>query len=242
MAQTSFPTTRTIMPTAPHSHTIIFLHGRGSDAATFQAEILKTQDSNDAFFKDIFPGIKWVFPEAKKRWAEIDKEEMHQWFDMESVREPWKNAQGQQNALLESTQLVLSIVKKEVEFVGSKNVILAGISQGCATATYTLLTSGFELGGLFGLCGWLPSLDETETMRTKGLAKQIPVLLQHCEDDDVVPIANGRDLGERLDMMGFEVQWQSFKEGGHWLNEPDGMDGFVSFILQIMHTNEAAGT
>ncbi|KAH7087723.1 Phospholipase/carboxylesterase/thioesterase [Paraphoma chrysanthemicola] len=242
MAQTSFPTTSTIMPTAPHSHTIIFLHGRGSDAATFQEEVFETQDSNDAFFKDIFPGIKWVFPEAKKRWAEVDKEEMHQWFDMESVRDPWRNAQEQQNSLFESIEQILSIVETEAEFVGSKNVILAGISQGCATATYILLTSGIELGGFFGLCGWLPSVEETETTRTKHLAKQIPVLLQHCEDDDVVPIANGQDLRERLGMMGFEVQWQSFEEGGHWLNEPNGMDGIVRFIWQIIHANEEAGT
>ncbi|KAH7390542.1 phospholipase/carboxylesterase family protein-like protein [Pyrenochaeta sp. MPI-SDFR-AT-0127] len=235
-----------IVPSAArHTHTVVFLHGRGSDASTFCSEIFESQDSDRRFFTELFPGIKWVFPCAKKRYAETEDEDMHQWFDMLSVQRPQEDVDVQKAGLWESVAQVLEVLAQEAEIVGGmKNVIIAGINQGCATAMFTLLTAGIHAGGFFGLCGWLPLAEEIqELMQVPGRSKdvlKIPVLLQHCRDDDVVPLQNGEDLAERLRKMGMQVEWKCFDHGGHWLVEPKGMDGIVRFIGDIIKHSETA--
>ncbi len=67
---------------------------------------------------------------------------------------------------------------------------------------------------------------------------KVPVLLQHCADDFVVPVENGRDMKEWLEGKGMSVKWEEFEEGGHWLNEPRGMDGVVKFMRDVMNGGE----
>lgn len=57
-----------------------------------------------------------------------------------------------------------------------------------------------------------------------------PVFLSHSYDDDVVPFMNGRKLYETLAECGFSVVWKAYKDGGHWINEPQGIDDIVEFL------------
>ncbi len=59
---------------------------------------------------------------------------------------------------------------------------------------------------------------------------ETPVFLSHSQDDDVVPIANGKKLSTTLEKLGMVVSWKQYKDGGHWINEPQGVDDIVSFI------------
>ncbi|KAH7357268.1 Alpha/Beta hydrolase protein [Rhexocercosporidium sp. MPI-PUGE-AT-0058] len=62
---------------------------------------------------------------------------------------------------------------------------------------------------------------------------ETPVFLSHSEDDDVVPIANGKKLSTTLEKLGMMVSWKQYKDGGHWVNEPEGVDDIVSFIRVV---------
>jgi lysophospholipase-2 len=166
---------------------------------------------------------------------------MNQWFDMVSVQDPQGGVEVQRPGLEESARELMEIIRNEVEVVGWDKVILAGISQGCATAIYTLLTNRVRVGGFIGLCGWIPLanevVDEMEPLDNNEDVFRTPVLLQHCREDRVVPIANGEDLRDQLVRMSMHVSWERFEDGGlspaHWMNEPDGMDGIVRFIEDI---------
>lgn len=57
-----------------------------------------------------------------------------------------------------------------------------------------------------------------------------PVLLEHCQDDEVVPIANGARMRDLLSQLGISVDWHEYEDGGHWINEPQGVDDFVRFL------------
>jgi lysophospholipase-2 len=61
-------------------------------------------------------------------------------------------------------------------------------------------------------------------------ALRIPVLVEHALDDEVVPPALGRDLRDALMDLGAEVRMVEYEDGGHWINEPKGMDDMVHFI------------
>jgi len=59
---------------------------------------------------------------------------------------------------------------------------------------------------------------------------ETPVFLSHSRDDDLVPIANGKKLCTTLEKLGMVVSWKQYEDGGHWVNEPQGVDDIVSFI------------
>lgn len=235
-----YPSSHTVHPTAPHTHTIIFLHGRGSNATEFCSEIFESQDSSGASFTQLFPSVKWVFPCAKQSWSNLDQEDVHQWFDMTSVQKSNQDPEIQRPGLQESRTQLLRVIAEETWCVPRECIVVAGISQGCAVALYTLASSEIRVGGFFGLCGWLPLADELSKddryeLRWNDLVR-IRFLLQHCEDDAVVPLVNGEAMRDWLDEGGLGWEWQQFKEGGHWLNEPEGVDGIVNFLKRIMAT------
>lgn len=157
---------------------------------------------------------------------------------MTSVQNAQDHPEVQRPGLQHGAQYLLSIVEDEAGHVGLQKVILAGISQGCATAIHTLLSSGVCVGGFFGLCGWLPLADEVQQLsRAPGWGREVcamPVLLQHCRDDGIVPVENGEFLLGKLLELGMRVRWECFEDGGHWLNEPEGVDGIVDFVRMVM--------
>lgn len=56
------------------------------------------------------------------------------------------------------------LAQRESAIVGAGNVILGGISQGCAIATYALLLGRRKLGSFIGLSSWLSSRETLKTM------------------------------------------------------------------------------
>lgn len=239
----------TIPPSKPHTHTIILLHGRDSNASDFKTDFFESQASDDRYLTDIFPTIKWVLPKAKQLYAARFEQDLSQWFDIWSVEKPEEKKEMQIDGLKESIETTLHIIRDETAFVPAERIILAGISQGCATAILSLLLDEIRLGGFIGFSSWLPFQEEINGDHSleviKDLLKPIadnshfcnessvlktPVLIQHCKDDDVVPAGNGEILRKSLEALGMDVEWKIYDEGGHWVNEPQGIDDMVSFI------------
>ncbi|OAK98229.1 alpha/beta-hydrolase [Phaeosphaeriaceae sp. SRC1lsM3a] len=251
-----------VEPRDTHTHTIILLHGRGSNATEFASEFFESQASDDKFLGQIFPTYKWVFPCAALRHAQIEGEELHQWFDMECVQKPYQDPDKLQTVgLRESLEFIRNVIEREArEAGGFDKVFLGGISQGCATAITACLTVQKPLAGFIAFSGWFPfarlgsegfkcmedlhalveSLhdvvvdsrkpDTSVGVENIRLELQTPVLVEHALDDEVVPHALGRDLRDTLVSFGSEVQLEEYQNGGHWINEPKGIDDMVDFI------------
>ncbi|KAI0002716.1 lysophospholipase II [Xylariaceae sp. FL0662B] len=232
-------TSTVILPRERHSHTIIWLHGRDSHAAEFSSELFESEASQPEgqprTLPDLFPTIKWVFPQAPLLRAErFDVENMPQWFDMWSVENPQERPELQEHGLRNSIAQILSTVREET--VPRHKIFLAGISQGFATAISAFFASGdTQFAGLIGLCSWLPPFAERILQTPMDpLAGKAPVFLAHSSDDDVVPIGNGKLLRDALRIHMETVEWKEYKEGGHWINEPEGVDDIVRFLRANM--------
>jgi lysophospholipase-2 len=257
-----------IAPTAAHTHTIIFLHSRGSTPESFSAAILSAAGSPGSSDHPVLPAslpsVKWVFPRARLRPASARADELtSQWFDMRSVERPQDGLELQLPGLRESVAEVLAVIEAEVALLagGADRVVLAGLSQGCATAAHALLRSRRRLAAFVGLCGWMPFAERVGAIcgeesdagarlqRVKemlgadegdassavaeeddGACLATPVFLAYCRDDNVVPVVNGEEMCKRLRDLGMQVEWRDYKEGGHWVNEPDGVDDLVRFL------------
>nr|POE51641.1 acyl-protein thioesterase 1 [Quercus suber] len=212
---------------ATHTHTIILLHGRDSIAAEFAAEFLESQASDARTLPERFPHVKWVFPGATPQRAARFACEMSQWFDMHSTTEP--HARADEQDLRASVRQIIDVVGAETALVGAERVVLGGISQGCAVGVHALLHDGVRLAGFVGWCGWLPRGYATASA-TAGGARETPVLLGHARDDEVIDVSYGAEMRDALRGIGMDVRWCQYEDGGHWVNEPRGIDDFVEFL------------
>lgn len=158
-----------VAPRDRHTHTVIFLHGRDSLAEEFASEFLESQASDQRYFQDIFPTFKWVFPSSKLRMAARFGTQISQWFDLWSLENPEERKELQLEGLRESIATILDTIGSEAALFSPfspDRIILAGISQGCATAMLALLSSQYRICGFLGLCSWLPLSPEIDHLAT----------------------------------------------------------------------------
>jgi lysophospholipase-2 len=161
----------TVKPLGAHTHTIIFLHGRGSDATEFALELFESHASATKLnLRDSFPSFKWVFPSAPSSVPAnknaTDGFAMSQWFDIWNVADPQMKRENQRDGLNRSVEALMYLVQKEIKEggVSSEHIFLAGISQGIALAAHTLFRLNTPLAGLLGFCGWLPFEEEIRSI------------------------------------------------------------------------------
>lgn len=171
-----YPEPLIIPPSTKHTHSVILLHGRGSNATRFGLELLDSKTSNGKSLQQLFPSVKFIFPTAKKRRSTILKRvKINQWFDNYSLEDPSERQDLQYEGLKETAEFIHKLVRQEAASLvgGLGNVIIGGLSQGCAMALVVLLSfagSGAAsdegicagkpgedvLGGFIGMSGWLP--------------------------------------------------------------------------------------
>jgi len=137
---------------------LIILHGRGSNARKFGSELLSTHIPAHGSLPQAFPHAKFIFPTASARRATIYKrKEIHQWFDNWHLEAPTEREELQIDGLRDTSVYVHDLLKAEIAIVGARNVVLGGLSQGCAAVLLSMLLWKAEpLAAMFGMCGWLP--------------------------------------------------------------------------------------
>ncbi|KAJ7655562.1 putative phospholipase/carboxylesterase [Mycena polygramma] len=153
-----------VPPAGIHTHSIILLHGRGSNAERFGLELLKAQSSDqNKTLAEHFPGLKVIFPTAKKRRAAMfNRTPINQWFDNASLEEPSDRQHLQYEGLGETSAFLHGLINQEAQLVGIERVVIGGLSQGCAASLHVLLNfqpSNGALLGFVGMSGWLPFAD-----------------------------------------------------------------------------------
>ncbi|GAB0136105.1 hypothetical protein EsDP_00004421 [Epichloe bromicola] len=167
----------------PHQHTIILLHGRGSNARKFHRPLLDTALDGHQTFREAFPTARFVFPTAPmSRATKYARMLIHQWFDGAGDWEP--EARG---GMRPSIEYIQRLVRSEIRLLGgdARHVVLAGLSQGCATAlTSLLLWDGQSLGAMVGLCGYVPACSHLIRTYDEGPPED--------EDDDVFEREEGQ--------------------------------------------------
>jgi predicted esterase len=254
--------TTIIPPSAPHTHTFVFLHGRGDTAQNFASSLNFSQDSHNRSLLESFPSFRWVFPQAEMRQTTtLGGQKTSQWFDIWNVTDLSDHEELQAMGLRESVASIRHILAKEAAMLDGKwdRIILGGISQGAATGVHTLLNLNVpqRLGAFLGFSCRMPfpgrSLAHTrgvlsleDAPDTDEALGDTPVLLQHCVNDPLVLVEWGRILRDTLKRFGAQVTWEEYPDGGHWFNSPMGIDDAVEFlkshVVQISSAEETMTT
>lgn len=176
---------------------VIWLHGLGADGNDFVPIV-------DEMPRCSKLGIRFVFPHAPVRPISVNGGmAMRAWYDIMGLGEG--GIEEDPSGLEESRAQVEDLVAGEQERgVAIERIVLAGFSQGAATALYTGLQMDPAPRGIISLSGWLPAATALEPVN--GL-DNLPIFMAHGSNDQVVPLRLGEDSLRRLSEAGFEVEW-----------------------------------
>ncbi|KAF3925355.1 hypothetical protein ABW20_dc0109821 [Dactylellina cionopaga] len=147
-----------VQPSSVHSHTVILLHGRGSNGSKFGQEFITSASSTGKTLAETFPGAKFIFPTAKKRRAIVFKRmPINQWFDIHDFDRRNYREHIMVDGLQETTEYIHDLIEQELKLgITTDRIVLGGLSQGCAASLYAMLCFDRRIGGCIGMSGWLP--------------------------------------------------------------------------------------
>jgi phospholipase/carboxylesterase len=180
---------------------VIWLHGLGADGWDF-APVVDELDTLG------IPATRFVFPHAPMRPVTINGGiVMRAWYDILDTEEPHREDEA---GIRGSQTQVEALIEREVERgVPRLRIVLAGFSQGSAIALHTGLRQAEPLAGVIGLSGYLPLAESFAAERAMQSAA-VPVFMAHGTHDSVVAVGRGRASRDRLQVLGYAVQWHEY--------------------------------
>jgi len=188
---------------------VVLLHGRGADAYDL-ADVAPMIDG----------GYRFVFPNAPKPFeAGPGMTFGWTWFD------GWPPVG---RSFIESRKLMLKFLGEITKRYPTSKVALAGFSQG-ALMTFDLgFRTDLDLAGLVAMSGAIFEGDLPD-LRAK---KDLPVLVIHGAQDDVIPVLAARRARRLLEEHGIEPEYHEFAMGHHVT--PESMEVVRGFLERTL--------
>lgn len=184
--------------TAPQ-HSTIWLHGLGADGEDF---VPIAEEIN------LPVAMRYIFPHAPKQPVTINGGfVMRAWYDIASAD---IGAQQDTAGIRASQAAIELLIAQEIaRGIPAENIFLAGFSQGGAIVLHSGLRHAARLGGILALSSYLP-LADTLTHEASPGAKNTPIFMAHGRSDPVVPYALGKLSADKLQQLGYRVDWHEY--------------------------------
>ncbi|CEG40668.1 acylprotein thioesterase [Plasmopara halstedii] len=183
---------------------VIFLHGLGdtghgwSDAMIMLAKGL--------------PHVKFVLPTASSMPVTLNMGmHMPAWYDIKSLaRVNGDDADG----IDASRDRIMTIIEKEVAAgIPLSRIVLGGFSQGAALSLFSGYQTKKVLGGIISMSGYLPRY---ASFQVAPETANVPLLMCHGEQDQVVRFEYGKMSKEKLETAGVKnIKFHSYPKMEH---------------------------
>lgn len=189
-------------PAGPPDLTVIWLHGLGADGHDFEPIVAEL---------DVQAAVRFVFPHAPVRPVTVNGGlAMRAWYDIFGWGE---DAVEDVLGIRASAAAVARLIDREVDRgMDTRQIALAGFSQGGAIALHAALREPRQLAGTIALSTYLPVADTLEAERSD-LNRKIPILMAHGTADPVIPIALAKASRRMLERLGYAVEWHEYSMG-----------------------------
>ena len=186
------------------SAAVIWMHGLGADANDF-VPIVSELGLDGA------TAVRFVFPNAPMRPVTINNGYvMRAWYDVSFGDLEGKSRRADEQGVRESQAQIGALIEREAgRGIPSKNILLAGFSQGGAIALHCGLRYPQQLGGVMALSTYLP-LAESLPQEGTPENKAVPIFMAHGVFDPVVPLVMGAGSMTLLIGMGYAVDWRQY--------------------------------
>lgn len=203
----------------PINKAVIWLHGLGASGHDF-AQCVPFLGLDERL------AVRFVFPHAPHAPVTINGGYvMPSWYD---IIDRSINRKVDVAHIQKSSDWIGELVDEQIaKGVPSKNIIIAGFSQGGAVAYHHVLTSKYPLAGLLAMSTYFATKD---SIITPTISTDTAVRIDHGEYDDTVPMVLGVQAKEHLVQMGFKPEFYSYPmahqaslvqlgEIGQWIGE-----------------------
>ncbi|KAK1767887.1 Alpha/Beta hydrolase protein [Phialemonium atrogriseum] len=261
---TSVPPPFVVDPTSAHTHSLILLHGVGSNGEKFGRELLDTGATSDGLtLTQFLPNARFIFPTSRRhRSTAFGRSVLTQWFDIARLSDSSHRKELQLQGLAESARDILELLRPEQEMskIPRANIVLGGLSQGCATSLSVLLCLDYCIGGFVGISGFLPFRDDIDEAVEEAVvdeddpfsggddgehqdpakpdrestAQSTPIFLGHGSADEKVPCSLGEAMAATLEKADYKVELKVCHGLGHWYKMPDEIDDIVEFLRSVV--------
>lgn len=190
-----------IEASSEHRFSVIWLHGLGADGHDFVplAPQLKIAQADHTRF---------IFPHAPVRPVTLNGGmPMRAWFDIAMLD---TKRSVNHNEVMSAIEQINDLIDAErSRGIPSKNIVLAGFSQGASLALMTGLTYQSPLNSIIALSGYLTK-DSYQHIAQNSHNQQTKLFMAHGTSDMIVPLNMGRQTKDQLDVMGFDVSWHEY--------------------------------
>lgn len=190
-----------IEPQVEATAVVVWLHGLGDSGAGFAPVV-------PALGLPADHSIRFIFPHAPEQAVTINGGYiMRAWYDIKSMD---LHDRADMQGVMASELSVQTLIDEQIAAgIPSDRIVLAGFSQGGVMSLFTGLRYPQKLAGIMALSCYLPTGDVLPSQLTVANA-DTPILQQHGEQDDVVPLSAGLLAKEALIAGGYPVQWQTY--------------------------------
>ncbi|AAN55050.1 alpha/beta hydrolase [Shewanella oneidensis] len=190
-----------IEPQVEATAVVIWLHGLGDSGAGFAPVV-------PALGLPADHSIRFIFPHAPEQAVTINGGYiMRAWYDIKSMD---LHDRADMQGVMASELSVQALIDEQIAAgIPSERIVLAGFSQGGVMSLFTGLRYPHKLAGIMALSCYLPTADVLPS-QLSAANTNTPILLQHGEQDDVVPLSAGLLAKEALISGGYQVQWQTY--------------------------------
>ena len=183
------------------THAVIWLHGLGADGNDF-APIVPELGLAPS------PQIRFVFPHAPVIPVTINQGmQMRAWYD---IKDSSIGRREDETGIRQSEQIIRALIAREnARGIPTRNIMLAGFSQGCAMTLQTGLRLEEQLAGLLCLSGYLPLAETVETERHQA-NQTTPIFMAHGTQDAIIDIERAKASCTQLQQLGYNVEWKTY--------------------------------
>ncbi|GAB4392010.1 MAG: phospholipase/carboxylesterase [Gammaproteobacteria bacterium] len=151
---------------------------------------------------------RFVFPNAPHQAVTANAGMiMPAWYDILG----WEYGSPEDSSgIKRSADLIATLIAQEQQRgFDSKQIILAGFSQGGALAMYAGLSYPLTLGGLILLSTYMPIADQC-LQDLHASNQNTPIFIGHGKQDTIVPLSWGHQAYTHLIQRGCNVTWKEY--------------------------------
>lgn len=183
------------------AYTILWMHGLGADGNDFVPIVneLKLPAEKQ---------IRFIFPHAPARPITINNGYvMRAWYNI--CDSNLSNSEDEAG-IRDSQKAIDALIENEIRRgIASKNIVLAGFSQGGVIALQTGLRHKNKLAGIVALSCYLP-LSASLLNEAHPANASIPIFMAHGTYDPVVPISLAIASRENLRFANYALEWREY--------------------------------
>ena len=188
-----------LLPAAPATAAVIWLHGLGADGHDFEPIVPELRLPPAL-------GVRFIFPHAPRIPVTVNNGmHMPAWYDIFEFGTERKFNAAQ---LLVSAAAVHALIDREIaRGIPSDRIILVGFSQGGAVNYQAGLTYDKPLAAMIALSTYFPTAEAIEVHPANA---QLPILVCHGTTDPVLPISMALNSKRHLERLGLALEFKAY--------------------------------